>query len=77
MKKAILVLMILVSCGGDDAGWDEQARTDFIAGCTDAGSPEDVCQCLQEKLEEANPDLESPEDIDQGQVAEFTRECIE
>jgi hypothetical protein len=77
MKKAILVLMILTSCGGDDGGWDDQARTDFIAGCTDAGSPEDVCKCLQEKLEEANPDLETPEDIDQAQVAEFTRECIE
>jgi hypothetical protein len=77
MKKAILVLMVLASCGGDEAGWGEQARTDFIAGCTDAGSPQDVCECLQEKLEEANPDLETPEDIDQEQVVEFTKECIE
>lgn len=76
MKKAILVLMILVSCGGDE-GWGDQARTDFIAGCTDAGSPQDVCECLQEKLEEANPELEDPSDIDAEQVADFTRECVE
>ena len=74
MKKAILVLLILASCGGDE-GWSDQARTDFVAGCVDGGAEESLCECLQEKLEAAHPDLDDPADLDQSEVVDFTKEC--
>jgi hypothetical protein len=76
MKKAILVLMIMASCGGDE-GWSDQARRDFVAGCVDGGAEQSMCECLQEKLEAAHPGLEDPADIDQAEVVEFTQECVE
>lgn len=76
MKKAFLVLLFLVSCGGDE-GWSDQARRDFVAGCVDGGAEEAMCECLQEKLEAAHPDLVDPSDLDQGEVVEFTQECID
>jgi hypothetical protein len=76
MKKAFLVLLILASCGGDD-GWSEQARTDFVAGCVDGGAPQDVCECVQEKYEEAHPEIQDPDEIDQAEIVDFTKECIE
>jgi hypothetical protein len=75
MKKAILVLLILAACGGSDGGWSEQARTDFVAGCTDNGGAEDTCKCVQEKLEARHPDLTDPADLDQDEITELVGEC--
>ncbi len=79
MKKAIVVLMTLVftACGGDD-GWAEQDRIDFVAGCENGGAPTGVCECVQEKLEEAFPDIsefEDDPDLLASEAAKFQTEC--
>ena len=76
MRKAIAALLIFAACGGGNEGWSDQARTDYIAGCVDAGSPRDACECVQEKLEAAHPDLDNPADINQDEVAGFIEECV-
>lgn len=73
---AAIVMAFLVACGGD-GGWTDDERSEFIAGCTSEGAPEDLCACVGEKMEAAYPD-----DIpDESEVAEsttkFAQECLE
>ena len=75
MRKAIIVLAILTACSSG-GGWSDSQRDDFIAGCESSGSSHADCACLQEKLEEAHPDLDDPADLDQAEVVELTKECV-
>jgi hypothetical protein len=75
VRKAIVVLAVLASCGGGDEGWGADARAEFIAGCESSGNSNEDCACLQEKLEAEYPDAEDPADFEQSTVAEFAEEC--
>lgn len=81
MKRAIAVAvlalaMTLASCGGDE-GWADEDRAAFVAGCVDGGAPEAACECVQEKVEAAHPDLPDPTDLEQAEIVKFTKECVE
>lgn len=75
MRKAIVVLFIFAACGGGGDGWSEQARAEFVAGCTDAGAPEAMCVCMQEKTEARYPDMTENEQIPTDEATELAKEC--
>jgi hypothetical protein len=75
MKKAIIVLAVLTACGGG-SGWSDAERQDFIDGCEAGGQNTENCTCMQEKLEDAHPELQDPADLDQDEVIEIAKECV-
>lgn len=78
MRKAIaiVVLAVLGACGGGDEGWAASDREEFIAGCESSGASNEVCTCMQEKLEAEYPDAEDPADFVSDKVDEFAKECV-
>ena len=80
MRKAIAIvaLTILAACGGgDEEGWSDANRNDYIAGCESSGTSTESCECAADKLEEAYPDLQDPADIDPDKLVEVAEECAE
>jgi hypothetical protein len=49
---ALVAAAALAGCGGDGGSetGSDQAQRDFIAGCTDAGSPQGYCECMYEEI---------------------------
>jgi hypothetical protein len=71
---AIVALTILAACGGSE-GWGDSARAEFIAGCESSGNTNEICTCLQEKLEAEYPEADDPADFDTKTVVELSKEC--
>jgi hypothetical protein len=73
---AAIAMAFLVACGGD-GGWSDDERTEFVAGCTSSGAPEDMCVCMADKMEAAYPD-ELPDEAEITEKStEFAQECVQ
>jgi hypothetical protein len=54
----LLAALALAGCGGDDKDGGISAKTEkeFVAGCTDAGQPENGCECIVDELKKQGVD---------------------
>lgn len=78
MKKAILVLLVLAGCGGDDGGsWPEAERRAFIENCErTSGGETETCECLLEKVEAEYPEPEDALELTIGEMGDLAKECM-
>jgi hypothetical protein len=68
MKRAIVIgLLMLVSCSSGDEGFSDQARTDFMAGCTES-APEELCTCVFDELESRMSEESFVSLVEQGEL---------
>jgi hypothetical protein len=84
MKRAVIVLVFLVACGGSGA-WSNSQREEFMAGCTDAAPVDftedqlaeltDLCECSAEKAEDAG--IDDPDEITEAKANEWAQACAE
>lgn len=63
---------LMAACGG--GGLSEQERTDYMAGCTGAGSSEAECQCNLDYFDEQG--VESAADITPEIVVGAVTACV-
>ncbi|MGH2756450.1 MAG: hypothetical protein ACRDI3_01535 [Actinomycetota bacterium] len=75
MKRALLMVLLLGSCGGE-AQWPEAERVAFIENCErTSGGRTDYCACLLEKVEERYPDINDAGQLSINEITELAGEC--